>query len=109
MAALKDLHDHSRLNQNTPIISAGLAQKLGNKQDEVNLKDTIAFLHQNGLDKLADGYGIHIYPSADPNRPVSARIASLDADLFSACREGGRAVLDDGMGLWQFKWILSRQ
>jgi hypothetical protein len=65
-----DLRDHSKLNQHTPIISAGLAEKLGGKQDEVNLLDTIEFLRQNGIDKLVDGYGVHLYPSADPHRPV---------------------------------------
>jgi hypothetical protein len=29
MAVFKDLRDHSKLNQHTPIISAGLAEKLG--------------------------------------------------------------------------------
>jgi hypothetical protein len=90
MATLKDLRDHSRLNQRTPVISAGLAQKLGGKQIEVNLRDTLEFWHRNGIDTLVDGYGIHVYPSADPNRSVPARIASLDEGMFSACRQGGK-------------------
>jgi len=90
MAALKDLRDRSRLNQRTPIISAGLAQQLGTRQIEVNLHDTIAFLHQEGMDKVVDGYGIHLYPSADLNRPVAARIDSLEQDMFSACRLVGK-------------------
>jgi hypothetical protein len=85
LAALKDLRDHSKLNQQTPIISAGLAQKLGGNQDEVNLVDAIKFLRQNGMDKLVDGYGVHVYPLADPNRPVSARIASLEEGMFAEC------------------------
>jgi hypothetical protein len=85
LAALKDLRDHSKLNQHTPIISAGLAQKLGTRQDEVNLVDTIEFLRQNGLDKLVDGYGVHVYPSGDLNRSVSARIASLAEGIFAEC------------------------
>lgn len=84
MAALKDLRDHSRLNQRTPIISAGLSQ-VNSTPFEVVLRDTIEFLNQNGMDKLVDGYGIHVYPSGDPKRPVSARIASLDEGMFSAC------------------------
>jgi hypothetical protein len=90
MEALKDIRDRSTLNQHTPIISAGLAQKLGTKQAEVNLYDAIAFFHQAGMDKLVDGYGIHVYQSGDPNRPVSARIDSLEQDMFSACRLGGK-------------------
>lgn len=97
MAALKDLRDHSTLNQRTPIISGGLAQKLGSKQDEVNLPDTIEFLRQNGMDKLVVGYGVHVYPSADPRRPVSARIASLEEDMFSACKQGGKPC-------WMTEW-----
>jgi hypothetical protein len=85
LAALKDLRDHSKLNQHTPIISAGLAQKLGTKQVEVNLLDTIKFFRQNGIDKLVDGYGVHVYPSGDLNRPVSARIASLEQGIFAEC------------------------
>ena len=90
MEALKDLRDHSRLNRHTPIISAGLAQNLGTKQVEVNLYDTIAFLYQNGMGKLVDGYGIHVYPSGDLNRPVSTRVASLEETMLSACRLGGK-------------------
>jgi hypothetical protein len=89
MVTLKDLRDHSRLNQHTPTISAGLAQRFGTAL-EVNLHDTISFFHQNGMDKLVDGYGIHVYPSDDLNRSLSARIASLEEGMFSACRLGGR-------------------
>jgi len=85
MAALRDLRDHSKLNQRTPIITAGLVQKLGTKQVEVNLRDTIEFFRQNGMDKLVDSYGVHVYPAADLNRPVSVRISSLEENAFSAC------------------------
>lgn len=85
MAALRDIRDHSKLNQHTPIITAGLAQKLGTKQVEVNLRDTIEFFRQNGMDKLVDGYGVHVYPAGDLNRTVSERISSLEENVFSAC------------------------
>lgn len=97
MAALKDVRDHSKLNQRTPIISGGLAQKLGGQQDEVNLLDTIEFLRQNGVEKLVDGYGVHVYPSADPHRPISARVASLEETMFSACKQGGKPC-------WMTEW-----
>jgi hypothetical protein len=101
IAALKELRDRSKLNQHTPIISAGLAQKLGGREVEVNLHDTIAFLRQNGIDQYVDGYGIHVYPSADAKRPLSARIASLDEGMFSACRDGGKPcwVTEWGFGM----------
>jgi hypothetical protein len=83
-AALKDLRNRSRLNRQAPIISAGLSQ-VHSTPFEVTLRDAIEFLNQNGITKLIDGYGIHVYPSGDPNRPVSARIASLDEDMFFAC------------------------
>jgi hypothetical protein len=88
-AALKNLRDHSKLNRQTPIISAGLSQ-VHSTPFEVTLRDTIEFLNQNGIAKLVDGYGIHVYPSGDPNRPISARIASLDEDMFSACSLTGK-------------------
>jgi hypothetical protein len=84
MAALKDLRDRSRLNRQTPIISAGLSQ-VHSTPFEVVLRDAIEFWNQNGITKLVDGYGIHVYPSGDPKRPISARIASLDEGMFSAC------------------------
>jgi hypothetical protein len=64
---LKSARDASKLNRTTPILSAGLADwglprpHPGSKLDEVSIPDTIAFLRQNGLDKLADGYGVHVY------------------------------------------------
>jgi hypothetical protein len=65
MATLKGLRDHSKLNQGTPLILAGLAAvgppspKAGgwNKGLAVSHLDTIQFLRQNGLDSLVDGYG----------------------------------------------------
>ncbi|HYA40081.1 MAG TPA: hypothetical protein VEF34_02160 [Syntrophobacteraceae bacterium] len=91
-AALKDLRDHSTLNQDTPIIAAGIAniskrgEKTFNGMLAVKLSDTIKFLRQNGLDKLVDGYGVHVYPGLDPSRSVATRISSLGQDIFSECR-----------------------
>jgi hypothetical protein len=91
MAALRDLRDQSKLNQRTPIIAAGMADwgpaaATGwSKQLGVNLSDTITFLRQRGLDRVADGYGVHVYPGLDPNRSVATRIASLEQTIFAAC------------------------
>jgi hypothetical protein len=91
MAALKDLRDRSKLNQHTPIISAGMAPwgrpgpKAWDGQLGVSLLDAIEFLRQAGLDKYVDGYGVHVYPGLDPTRSVATRIASLGEDIFAAC------------------------
>ena len=89
-AALKDLRDHSRLNQKTPIIAAGMGNwGLPGKGRElgVSMTDAIEFLRQNGLDKYVDGYGVHVYPGLDPSRSVATRVASLGHDIFAACTQ----------------------
>jgi hypothetical protein len=91
MAALKDVRDHSGLNQKTPILSAGLAssgragKKPGWKLDGVSAPDTLAFWRQNGLDDLADGYGMHAYTAPDPNRTVQVLMDALNKDAFAMC------------------------
>ena len=93
MAALKDLRDHSRLNERTPIIAAGMANwglpgaKAWDGYLGVSLLDAIAFLRQSGLDQLVDGYGVHVYPGLDPSRSVATRIASLGQTIFAACTQ----------------------
>lgn len=68
LAELKDVRDHSKLNQHTPIILASLADdgaegpRPKSKTDSVSINATIQFLRANGLDKLVDAYGIHTYP-----------------------------------------------
>jgi len=88
VAALKDLRDRSKINQHTPIISFGWGGK--HPGTDVNFHASIAFWHQEGMDKLVDGYGYHVYPSDDLNRPIAARIDSLEKGVFSACRLGGK-------------------
>ena len=91
MVALKDVRDHSRLNQKTPILSAGLAssgpagKKPGWKLDGVSAPDTLAFWRKNGLDDLADGYGMHAYTAPDPGRTVSVLLNALNKDAFALC------------------------
>ena len=92
LAELKHVRDVSRLNQTTPIISAGLAdsgppgERPQAKTDGVSIPDTLDFLRQNGLDEFVDGYGIHFYPpNQDPNVPVAARINSLNERAFARC------------------------
>jgi non-reducing end alpha-L-arabinofuranosidase len=91
LAALKDVRDHSRLNRQTPIISAGMAavtggawqQKLG--VDGVSIPATYAYLRAHGLDTLVDGYGVHDYPPVvQPGDKAAAaqRQAGLDSNIF---------------------------
>jgi hypothetical protein len=107
MAVLKDLRDHSKLNQKTPILS-GMSADWGKPQDRkpgehrwpdaVGIADSIEFLRQNGLDRLVDGYGVHTYPSDDPHLTVSARIALLESrGVLSACRQGTKPC-------WMTEW-----
>jgi hypothetical protein len=91
MQSLKDVRDHSKLNKTTPILLAGLADwglpsaKAWDAKVGVSLPDTIEFLRQNGLDKLVDGYGVHVYPTGDPRATVPARMAELEKKKMLKC------------------------
>lgn len=107
LAMLKDLRDHSALNRTTPILLGGLADwglpgpKAWDGKLGVSLPDTIAFLRQNGIDKFVDGYGVHVYPTGDPQASVAARVAELDRKrIFSEC--GPRAK-----PCWLTEWGIS--
>jgi len=106
LEALKELRDQTKLNNTTPIISAGLADwglpspRSWNKQLGVSLPDTLAFLRQNGLDRLVDGYGVHVYPSGDRHRSIGSRIASLERYVLSECRQ-------DTKPCWLTEWGFS--
>ena len=88
---MKEVRDHSRLNQHAPIISAGMAaatgapwqQKLG--VDSVGIPATYAYLRAHGLDELVDGYGVHDYPPVvQPGDKAAAarRVAREDNEIF---------------------------
>ena len=111
LAVLKDVRNHSKLNQHTPIVSAGLGNyerpegrlPAGIGQDMVSPTATIAFLRAHGLDDLVDGYGIHVYPFGDsPGDPAAAgarrkRLAKFDFP-YCAGPEGG------GKPCWLTEW-----
>jgi len=91
LAALKEVRDHSKLNQHTPIISAGMATVSGGEWqqklhlDSVSIPATYAFLRAHGLDKLVDGYGVHTYPSQVKQGDKAAaaqRSADLNKNVF---------------------------
>jgi hypothetical protein len=67
----------------------------------VSLPDTIAFLRQNRMDKLVDGYAVHVYPTGDPRATVAARVAELDRKrIFSQCGGGAKPC-------WLTEWGIS--
>ncbi len=91
LAALKSVRDHSKLNRDTPIISAGMADTAGGpwqqklKADSVPIPTTYAYLRSHGLDDLVDGYGVHTYPPVVPagdERAEAQRAADLDRLVF---------------------------
>lgn len=91
LAVLKEVRDHSKLNQHTPIISAGMAGVTGGpwqqklQVDGVSIPATYTFLRAHGLDNLVDGYGVHDYPpEVKPGDNVAAaqRSAQLDKSIF---------------------------
>jgi hypothetical protein len=110
LAALKDIRGHSRLNQRTPIISAGLADVGGStwphqrRADAVDISATLDFMRQNGLDKLVDGYGLHSYPpSKNPNTSegAAARRRHIEENGIEECRPEGSSV---GKPCWITEW-----
>jgi len=111
MAALKDVRDHSRLNRNTPLISAGMVsapdgEKLYNnkREDMVSLPAAVAFLRANGLDSLVDGYGIHTYPSSDhPGDPAvrARRTERFESVDLGPCQPAGQP---GGKPCWITEW-----
>ena len=92
LAVFRQLRDGSKLNRSTPILSAGLADpgppsppKSWNKRDSISIAATLEFLRRNGLDRLVDGYGVHVYPNGDPGITLAARIDTLGHDTFAMC------------------------
>jgi hypothetical protein len=111
MAVLKDVRDHSSLNQKTPIISAGLSTvgPAGTAPDfftqhgyAVTISATLTFLRNNGLDSLVDGYGIHYYPN--DKTTAAERRNRMDTYAVSQCRPTGFA---GGKPCWITEWGFS--
>ena len=106
LEALKEVRDHSKLNQTTPILSGasgdwGLpSPQSWSKVAGVSVPDSVEFLRQNGLDKLVDGYAVHVYPSGDLNRSVSQRVDSLEKYVFGMCKK-------DTKPCWLTEWGFS--
>jgi hypothetical protein len=112
LAELKELRDHSALNKNTPILTAGLAVyesdegrlAAGAKNDLVSANATLDYLRANGLDKLVDGYAVHVYPHGDgPGDPKAAerRRERLAKYVLKSCRPPGSV---EGKPCWLTEW-----
>ncbi len=112
LAVLKDIRDHSQLNQLTPVLTAGLGNyeqddgKLPGKPkgDIVSINSTIEYMRAHGLDSLVDGYAIHIYPYGNsPGDPKAAadRRSKLAKYDFTECRAPGSK---DGKPCWVTEW-----
>lgn len=105
LEVLKDVRDHSNLNQHTPIISAGLAD-LDNpnhkltwvKADAASSDATLEFLRAHGLDKLVDGYGLHFYPN---QKTAAERLAHIKENGLEQCQPPGSAK---GKPCWVTEW-----
>jgi hypothetical protein len=104
LAALKEARDHSKLNRNTPIVSAGLSPTgrprltPGKKEDGVSIEATIQFLRANGLDKLVDGYGLHFYPW---QRTTQETDMNLQNNVVAVCQPAGSGA---GKPCWITEW-----
>src|ERR1039458_2896880 len=104
LAVLKELRDHSKLNQHTPIISAGLADLDGSnwphqrRADAISVAVTLDFLRANGLDKLVDGYGLHSYPH---QATAAQRLSHMEENGVSECQPAGSA---SGKPCWITEW-----
>ena len=110
LEVLKDIRDHSKLNQRTPIITAGLADLAGSnwthqrRADAVDISATLDFLRVHGLDKLVDGYGIHSYPpSSKPGTSAGAaqRRLHVEENGLAECHASGNA---GGKPCWITEW-----
>ena len=99
LAAMKDVRDHSTVNRKTPIIS-GMSAVMAAGRTSATIPDSIEFLRQNGLDKVADGYAVHTYPAGDARVSASARAEQLEqSGVLSECKQGTKPC-------WLTEWGL---
>jgi hypothetical protein len=112
LSVLKDIRDHSKLNQYTPILTAGFGAYeapegsfgKGSTPDMLSVNATLDFMRANGLDKLVDAYAVHVYPWANaPGEPAAAagRRSRLAKYVLSECRPAGSP---GGKPCWVTEW-----
>jgi hypothetical protein len=110
LAVIKDVRSRSRLNQQAVIVSARLVFNEAPEAprtprlDAVSATATLDFMRANGLDDLADVYGVHTYPSTDkPGNPATAagRRERLQKYVLAECRPQGSRP---GKPCWITEW-----
>lgn len=111
LAVLKEMRDSSRLNRNTPILTAGFSTlekddgpRPGATTDLVSTNATLDFLRAHGVDKLVDAYAVHVYPSGEkPGNPAAEaeRTRGLAKYVLDKCRPAGSS---DGKPCWITEW-----
>jgi hypothetical protein len=105
LSVLKDIRDHSRINADTPILSAGLSDpgpagpRPGSKTDAVTISATLTYLRANGLDTLVDAYGVHTYPSTKGS--AADLLIHFEQETLAECRPPGA-----GKPCWLTEWGL---
>jgi hypothetical protein len=104
LSVLKEIRDRSRLNRDTPILSAGLADPglaglhPRSKTDAVEIGATLQYLRSQGIDALVDAYGVHSYPWANTS---ARRLNQLEQDTLAECRAPAQ-----GKPCWVTEWGL---
>jgi hypothetical protein len=109
LAVLKQVRDRSKVNQRTPLITAGLSNTgpegpWNKKFDAVSIAATIKFFRANGVDKLVEGYGVHTYPWADSPGDRAAgihRLRRMEQLDLSECYPAGSPP---GKPCWITEW-----
>jgi len=111
LAALRDIRNHSKVNNRTPVLTAGFAvyegpegPVRGARTDSVSVNATLDFLRAHGVDKLVDAYAVHVYPwSSNPGDPsaAAARRDRLAKYVLGKCH---RAGTPDGKPCWITEW-----
>jgi hypothetical protein len=110
LGVIKDVRSRSKLNQQTPIVSAGLVFNEApdaprkTRLDAVSGPATLDFMRAHGLDDLVDAYGVHTYPWVDkPGDPatVAGRRERLQKYVLAECRPEGST---NGKPCWITEW-----
>lgn len=111
LAALRDIRNHSKVNNRTPVLTAGFAvyegpegPVRGARTDSVSVNATLDFLRAHGVDKLVDAYAVHVYPwSNNPGDPsaAAARRDRLAKYVLGKCHRVGTP---DGKPCWITEW-----
>jgi hypothetical protein len=105
VAVVKEVRDHTQLNQHIPIISAGLADMDNGahritwiKADAVGPGAALNFMRANGLDDYVDAYSLHFYPTQGS---TADRLLHLKQNGLEQCQPAGHK---GGKPCWITEW-----